>query len=802
MAATGAAPIYFDFNAFEEIQVTTGAADASQQTGGININLITRSGSNQFKGSGHLLFANKDLQSQNVTEELFNRGGTGSSGVSGSPMKLITDDGIEYGGPVKRNRLWFWGAYGYQKIDLGILGFYDTARAECNPPPSTFAQLAANQACLKGDTTIIKNTNGKLNYQLNGAHRFQGLYQNSNKIRNARGANSSTMPESTVRQYSPGGSWQVNTKHTWVVTDRLVFENQYLYVHNFFNLDFQDYDQGCDYTVGGSFPSDQNCLFNTQRFIDRDTGVTGRSASASFFERPEHQLKTDANYFLSGVMGGDHAFKFGAAWRRNISDSYGHVGGFADARYRTRSGVFHADSAIIRRDSYTRSSLDTFSMYAQDSFNRGRFRLTAGVRWDMQDDRILDSCVPASPLAPTMLAEQCTEAFDSPIDFSDIAPRLSVTYDLFGNGKTALKGSYAMYFGQGVGTSGIRSNTGGLSLTFGPASGSNTSRWTDANGDRVVQASELSGTPPFPNRYNPATGQLEPNENQIDENLKNDRTREVVVGLRQELMPNVGVGVDYIYRKYDQFNADYVIGFPYPPSQVYEGPFSYTDPISGQTGTYWEVCATCPRENGTEITRNSPDYTTFHGVEITAEKRFSSRWRASTSLTLSDAKDYFPPGSYSDPTNIDKRNGKSGGNSSIRYVYKLQGQVQLPWLINAAANLNVQDGFLRTIVIDGPTGRFGGLNPNGSGSSLGQPDLELFARGTNRLPSFTELDLGFSRPFNFAGGRKLTLSLDVFNTLNINTIRGLRSNMSETTFDRVTAIVPPRVVRLGARLNF
>ena len=77
MAATGAAPIYFDFNAFEEIQITTGAADASQQTGGININLVTRSGSNVFKGSGQVLFANKNLQSQNVTEELFNRGGTG-----------------------------------------------------------------------------------------------------------------------------------------------------------------------------------------------------------------------------------------------------------------------------------------------------------------------------------------------------------------------------------------------------------------------------------------------------------------------------------------------------------------------------------------------------------------------------------------------------------------------------------------------------------------------------------------------------------------------------------------------------
>jgi hypothetical protein len=224
--------------------------------------------------------------------------------------------------------------------------------------------------------------------------------------------------------------------------------------------------------------------------------------------------------------------------------------------------------------------------------------------------------------------------------------------------------------------------------------------------------------------------------------------------------------------------------------------------VSGQTGTYWEVCETCPRETGPTITRNDTDYTVFHGVEITAQKRISNRWGASTSLTLSNAEDFFPLGSYSDPTNIDKLDGKTGGNSNIRYVFKLHGMVELPWRINAAANMNVQDGFIRTLLIRGPTGRFGGLNSNGTRSTLGQPNLELFDRGTNRLPGFTILDLGFSRPINFAGGRRVTFTVDVFNALNINTIRGLQNNMSLTSFDRVTAVVPPRVVRVGARVNF
>jgi hypothetical protein len=381
---------------------------------------------------------------------------------------------------------------------------------------------------------------------------------------------------------------------------------------------------------------------------------------------------------------------------------------------------------------------------------------------------------------------------------------VSAIYDLFGTGRTAARASYALYFAQGVGTSGVRSNTGALNLTFGFPSGANTSRWNDANGDRIVQTDELSGTPPPPNRYNPATGQLDPNVNETDPNLKNDRTREFVVGVEHELMRNVGLSIDYIWRKYDRGTRNNIIGGVFPPSDVYVGPFDYTDPVSGQTGTYWEVCQTCARQQGPTITQNTPNYTTFSGVEISAEKRFSQRWRAATSVTVSDAKDYTFEGGYADPTNRDKTHGYDGGNSNIRYVFKMLGQVALPWDINASANLNVQDGFIRTIVITGPSGRFGGLNPNGTPSVLpGQPNLELYTRGTNRLPGFTELDLGFARPFNFRGGRnQVTVKVEVFNTLNINTIRGLQNNMSNVNFDRVTAIVPPRVVRLGALFKF
>jgi len=352
-----------------------------------------------------------------------------------------------------------------------------------------------------------------------------------------------------------------------------------------------------------------------------------------------------------------------------------------------------------------------------------------------------------------------------------------------------------------------------VTLTYGPRPTSATTNgtfWNDANGDQIAQANEIGCTlapgclpTASTSRWNPATGQLDTSPNAIDPNLKNQRTREFVTGFEHELFSNVGVGADYIWRKYDQNNNSFFNNTPYPPSQIYVGPFNFTDPVSGLSSTYWQVCPTCLQPAGPTTTLNSPDYVDYNGVEITAEKRMSHRWRASTSVTLSRARQFNPPGAYTDPTNQDKQNGYDGGNSNIRWVYKLQGQVILPLAINMAGALNMQDGFLRTITITGPSGRNGGFSPTGAATTLGPPTLEIYTRGTNRYDSFSELDLGFSRVFAFNGGKnRLTGMVDIFNTLNINTIRAQNSNKSQTNFDTVTAVVPPRAIRLGVRVNF
>src|SRR5215467_7506643 len=114
------------FDSFEQIQVTTGGGDVSVQSSGLSINLVSKSGSNVFKGTAVATFENDSMQANNVTPELFYSGTSGL--LSGNPLQKITNYSVEYGGPIKRNRLWFWGAADKQDINVGVVNFFDASK--------------------------------------------------------------------------------------------------------------------------------------------------------------------------------------------------------------------------------------------------------------------------------------------------------------------------------------------------------------------------------------------------------------------------------------------------------------------------------------------------------------------------------------------------------------------------------------------------------------------------------------------------------------------------------------------------
>jgi Carboxypeptidase regulatory-like domain len=812
MAATGASAVYYDFDSFAEIQVTTGGSDASIQTGGLNINLISKSGSNVFKGFFSGAYEDDNMQWKNVSRDRFYGGGTTTSPLTGTPMIKNYEYGGDAGGPIIRNRLWYWGAARKNLINNTVVGFFKTT-PECTPVPNSYDQIKETIRCMYPDWTELINYNAKFNYQLNSANRFQFLMQFGDKIRNARGASTTQSPETAYRQsaWYDYGTPTYNFKHTWVLTDKLVFDNGFNHTGGGFYLDFQDVERQWD----------------LQPHFNDVTNVWTRSFNRSVQgPRPNTEIKTDSSYFWSNLLGGDHQVKFGIRYKWWETGGGTHWGGNAIAQYddidgettgtacsETRTTNCYGNSlspelARFFRDANTLSKSWTYGAYIQDNYSRGKLRLNVGVRYDFQDGETLGTCVPASSFAPELLPAFCWDGFDATANFKDWAPRISATYDLFGTGKTVLKGTYAMFFDQGGGISNLGGNPAGTVELNAP--------WNDANGDTFVQMNELDLTRMTleAGNFDISTGLPESvvSDEIVDANAWNGRTREYIATISHELMANFGMDVSYIYRKDDHNLWEHRIGETRDMWVRREWPNASTTaaqiasipaglPTSGWI--YYEIAPGVVRPANLGHTKRSPEYANYSGWEIAARKRMSNRWMMNASFTWNDRRTYDDP-EYDQTNNIQQL----GYNGQVRYVVKFNGAVQLPKGFTLSQNTIIQEGNARTIsFFASGLCRSGGLRTNGTNApcldGTNTPTFQAEPTGTTHLPATMLTDLALSKQFRFARGRAITFDVTMFNLFNVNTIRGYSSNnLSQGTFTRVSSIVPPRVVRVFARLQF
>jgi hypothetical protein len=297
--------------------------------------------------------------------------------------------------------------------------------------------------------------------------------------------------------------------------------------------------------------------------------------------------------------------------------------------------------------------------------------------------------------------------------------------------------------------------------------------------------------------------------NAVDPDTKIARTREAVAGIQHELMDNLAIGVDYIYRKYDRGLAVYTIGYQpgapgYPLSNIYTGPVKFTD-AAGRVAEYYEVKPGGMRPSGLgNITMTDPNYQVYNGVDITVTKRYSNKWQMSGALTIQNNPNYFPEGSV-DFINPTGRTYREGVSTISKYVLKLSGSYDLPFGIMFAGNFNMFQGGARTLTITGPNNAYGGVNAAGAATTINYATLEFQPRDTFRFEDTKMLDLGVTKSFSFGGNDRFRLKLmaDLFNVFNINTVLSYSgNNVSLATATAPASIVPPRVLRIGARLMF
>lgn len=809
MSATGASPIYYDFDMLQEMQVTTGGADASQQTGGVGINFVTRGGTDRFKGSGRLYNTNEQFQADNITDEI-RAAGAGA----GNPIQNINDVGFEVGGPIAKGRLWYWGSFGRQDIKVGVVGFYQNTPT-CRPPGVATADIPkvldtqTLRDCAATDQTLLNNYNWKITAAPFNNNKFNFQNTWAEKVRNARDASDTRPLETAYRQKAvdssfgkfgwdtgPSPIWKASDQH--VFTDRFLAEIQYAHIGNNFTLTFQDPEQR-----------------DVQATFDVTTGIWGRSYQESVFVRPTESIDLTTSYFLPAFGGGDHSLKAGYRWRRARGVSVNHRGGNADARFSNMAAnncslASHGCTADLWRDGHTDYNLLTHAAYVQDTWTVKRLTLNLGLRWDSQTDEAVAAEVPANPYVPQIMPAIQFPGLDSGVVWNDISPRIGATYDLFGTARSILKSSFATYYGQ-MGPGQLTGNLISIGAVFARYP------WVDANGDRFVQANELTITsnPVRSGTLNLADPTNYRSQGRVDPNIKNDRTREFIVGLQQELMRNLGFEVNYIWRKYDQFawsDTDNWDSSNYTAVTVNPSCTGAAASLC-QPFTFYRATSSLPQPF---VYTNQPDrYRNYNGVELSLQKRYSDRWMGNVSFAYNDARDYWDsPRAYEDPTNIENLNGaeyapESGGSgidnifTNAKWLFKVNGMYTLPlWNINVSGNMQYRQGYPYPHAI----------TVTSRGNGLGNVNVLLDPLGDNRHPNVVYGDLSVSKAFQF-GTMRFTPEMAVFNVGNINTVMARRRFMysynatsgagsSPSNADLISGIVAPRVIRFGVRVQW
>ena len=758
MAATGSSATYYDFDMFEEMQVTTGGTDLGVATGGVGVNMVLKSGSNTVRGSGRVYFENEDMQATNIPDDLVAALG-GESG-KGNRIDEYIDYGAEAGGPIFRDRLWVWGAYG--KTDITALTL--------NGDP---------------DQTILLNRSVKLTGQATENLRASFTYFNNDKQKYGRSVGPTRPPETSWDQASPTNMYKGEAN--LVVGNSMFVTARGAYLSNKFDLIPQ----------GG---------VDTPWYTD-DEGLNHGSYYADYNDRPQTAFSADGNYFR-----GRHEVKFGAGWRQNDTTRSIVVPGYdgPNGIHTAHNGYPSMIADVWVGNDLTNATAQYLSAYVGDTITWDRLTLNVGVRWDRQQTGTNSNTQLGSTIFPNYLPDLTSEGISDVVVYNTLVPRIGATYALDESRRTIVRAGYAAFADQLGATAGnFQSTTGNRGLYFYDV--------VDLNGNMIADPEELEGRTcsntspdctPYGFDINNPNNVSTPIHTVAD--FKTPITHEVQLGLDREILPNFGVSGTFTYRHFGNFTwrNNGVTGEDYEQVDTLTGNHEVIGDYS--VPLYAPIDGTIPTNTAATTFRNRDGYSQrYMGFELSATKRLSNRWMARFGFSTNDHREYFDSvAAMADPTpapgtpNIDGgrvvRATAGSGKSNIyqllpTYQFIANGLYQAPWGINLAANLVARQGFSMQY--------FRNLVPVDDPLAKNKTVFLLDESGEYRLPAVTSLDVRVGKQFSIQRVR-LNVDVDVFNALNSATVLGREYNLRLNAANQVREIMNPRVLRLGLRVNF
>lgn len=777
MSALGASSTYFGFEQFEEMSFTTGGTDVAIETPGVQLNMVTKRGTNEWRGSANYGVADKEYQaSSNFSfDELPVHQQRPGVVFGGNRINKITQYGGEAGGFLWKDRIWVWGAYD----ENDIKNFVITGQP---------------------DDTILENIAYKVNAQITDANSFVYTKNEGDKLKFGRGASSTRPPETTWDQSGPSPLQKAEDTH--------VFNSKFFLTAQWSEM------------LGGFQLVPQGGI-DVESWTDFDS-VSHDSFYFLFNERPSERVKLDGSYFFaSGTT--SHELKFGYSYRTAEESSIYGAPGNGVVTFALEPGGRGAEvlgQAVGQNAAFVESEYT--GIWAQDTISLDRLTINVGFRYDEQTGKNLASTSPANPAFPTILPEIKFQGNEVPYEWKDISPRVGVTWAIGAERKTLLRASFSRFADQ-------------LGMPLINAINPVATRYayfygTDVNGNGKLDPGEPATFDPGASvNFDPSNPTATFSPNQLDPDLEAVITDELLLGVDHSLLPEFVVGVNVTYRKagdyYDQLEL-------YSDAAGNVRPLTRDDYVfdrnltgalrDGRTfsAPVYKVRPGLSNTGGT-FTTNTDRQTEYLGVSLTATKRLSNKWMLRGHFTWYDWKwnigDEFRL--YDDPTNILNQDNniifgtdddgaiyadQSGGSGAFNqflnstWSFNVSGMYQLPWGLNASANINGREGY--PIPFAARTVRRAGAP---AATVQLTPDVDTY-----RMDDIYTIDARIDKDFQF-GDLALTLSADIFNLLNDGAViqyeyRSGTVNNGTTvplsTLGNVNQIIGPRIVRFGVRL--
>jgi hypothetical protein len=779
MAATGASPSYFNYDDFEEIQVSTAGQDIRQRTGGAGLNFVVKRGTNQFRGQARGYFTNDSLESENVPDEL---AAAGVTPEQADHNDQISEFGIDFGGPIWRDKAWFYGSFSQQDVRL--------------------VRRSGNLI----DRTVLKNPNVKLNWQATRADMVSFLFFNGDKIKEGRSPGAAGInfdaPTATYNQsnaytdFPLHGLWKIEDNHTF--GSKFFLTSKYAYYNTGFILD----------PIGGMEETSGRSLI-----LGRSFGSVSRSLNV----RPQHTVAIDGSAFQQW-FGASHDIKMGFGWRR--ADGAG-------GTLWPGNGILALENnttdfrARVHREGFGGDRVFATNVYVGDTIQKGRATIDLGLRFDKQTGKALVSDTQSNAAFPNLVPGISFAGYDAPFTWNNFSPRAGITYALDESRKTILRAAFSRYASQLA--------TGTVGYT-NPSSGAGWAeyRWSDVNGDHLAQASEVL-TNQFITAgggFNPANPTSVTSADRVDPDLKAPVTTSIVAGVDRELMPNLAVQVNYSYTRTTDhignpsFNwaprigvdlDDYASGTPV--TGTLPGMGSYSIP------TFVPNAAAVAAGGNGFMLQNWPGYSTdYNGLELSMVKRMSNRWMARVGFSFNNARDHYDGAEslrnrQGNPTPTDTETLLNGG----QYLRLSGGSGSGDIFVNAKWQFNANGVYVLPYNIEAGVSVFGRQGypfvPYRQ-TALGADSIRVLIvpeTDTFRLDNLWNTDLRFAKRWEMGRG-SFQLIGDLFNLFNANTVlvrnRNAAPAAGSTTgepgpaYRTISQNLSPRIWRFGVRVGF